>query len=57
MLLQAKAILLAREIIAINQDPLGIAGDLIWKQGPNEVRVCAARGTAEGLKPSISIMP
>ena len=23
--------------IAINQDPLGIAGDLVWKQGPAEV--------------------
>ena len=33
-----KAILLAEEVIAINQDPLGVAGDLIWKQGPNEVR-------------------
>jgi Alpha galactosidase C-terminal beta sandwich domain len=32
-----KSILLAEEVIAINQDPLGVAGDLIWKQGPNEV--------------------
>lgn len=31
-------ILLADELIAVNQDPLGIAGDLIWKQGPQEVR-------------------
>ena len=30
-------ILLAKEVIAVNQDPLGVAGDLIWKQGPNEV--------------------
>lgn len=32
-----KSILLAEEVIAINQDPLGVPGDLIWKQGPNEV--------------------
>lgn len=31
------AILKATEVIAINQDPLGHAGDLIWKQGPKEV--------------------
>ncbi|KAK9835556.1 hypothetical protein WJX74_002877 [Apatococcus lobatus] len=30
-------ILLAEELIAVNQDPLGVAGDLIWKQGPLEV--------------------
>ena len=30
-------ILKADELIAVNQDPLGIAGDLIWKQGSNEV--------------------
>lgn len=30
-------ILLAKEVIAVNQDPLGVAGDLIWKQGPSEV--------------------
>lgn len=30
-------ILLAEEVIAVNQDPLGVAGDLIWKQGPSEV--------------------
>ena len=31
------AILTAVEVIAVNQDPLGVAGDLIWKQGPYEV--------------------
>ena len=31
------AILTAREILAVNQDPLGVAGDLVWKQGPYEV--------------------
>lgn len=25
------------QVININQDPLGVAGDLIWKQGPREV--------------------
>lgn len=32
-------ILLAKEVIAVNQDDLGVAGDLIWKQGPAEVRL------------------
>jgi len=31
-----KAILANEEIIAVNQDPLGVAGDLVWKQGANE---------------------
>ena len=31
------AVLKAKEIIAVNQDALGVAGDLIWKQGPKEV--------------------
>ena len=31
-------ILLAKEVIAVNQDPLGVAGDLVWKEGPSEVR-------------------
>jgi hypothetical protein len=30
-------VLLNKELIAINQDPLGVAGDLIWKEGPNEI--------------------
>lgn len=29
-------ILLAKEVLAVNQDDLGVAGDLIWKQGPAE---------------------
>ena len=40
-------ILTAPEVIAINQDPLGIAGDLVWKQGPREVRVPRACQTHE----------
>ena len=31
------AILKAREVIAINQDPLAVAGDLIWVQGASRV--------------------
>ena len=37
---EAKEILTAPEVIAVNQDPLGVAGDLIWKQGPIEVSCC-----------------
>ena len=36
-------ILKSREVIAINQDPLGVAGDLVWKQGPQEVTLCLIR--------------
>ena len=38
---EALTILLADEVIAVNQDDLGVAGDLIWKQGPLEVRQAA----------------
>jgi hypothetical protein len=31
------AVLTSKEVIAVNQDPLGVPGDLIWKQGPKEV--------------------
>uniref|UniRef100_A0A1D2A6Z5 Alpha-galactosidase n=1 Tax=Auxenochlorella protothecoides TaxID=3075 RepID=A0A1D2A6Z5_AUXPR len=31
------AILMAAEVVAINQDDLGVAGDLIWKQGSKEI--------------------
>lgn len=30
-------VLLAREVLAVHQDALGVAGDLVWKQGPKEV--------------------
>ena len=36
-------ILKSREVIAINQDPLGVAGDLVWKQGPQEVSLHPVR--------------
>ena len=35
---EALAILQARELLAVNQDGLGVAGDLLWKEGPLEVR-------------------
>ena len=41
-------ILTSAEVIAVNQDPLGIAGDLVWKQGPLEVRMCPACSTQQG---------
>ena len=40
-------ILLNTEIIALNQDSLGVAGDLIAKEGPQEVcsfGSCSSRG-------------
>jgi alpha-galactosidase len=30
-------ILTSKELIAVNQDPLGVAGDIVWKEGANEV--------------------
>ena len=27
----------APEVLAVNQDPLGVPGDLVWKEGPAEV--------------------
>eukprot|EP00877_Chromochloris_zofingiensis_P005638 jgi/Chrzof1/15075/Cz09g26090.t1 len=37
-------ILTSKEVIDINQDPLGVAGDLIWKQGPREVWAAPLQG-------------
>lgn len=39
------AILKAREVIAINQDELGVAGDLIWQQGASRVRLVGEGGS------------
>lgn len=36
---RVKAVLLAAEVVAVNQDDLGVAADLVWKQGPNEARI------------------
>ncbi|KAL4458746.1 hypothetical protein ABPG75_013611 [Micractinium tetrahymenae] len=38
------AILKAREVIAINQDELGVAGDLIWQQGASRVYAAPLAG-------------
>jgi len=38
-------LLKSREVVAINQDPLGVAGDLVWKQGPKEVRAGPPAGS------------
>ena len=35
------AVLKAREVIAVNQDDLGVAGDLIWVQGQSRVSASA----------------
>ena len=43
---EAKQILTAAEVIAVNQDPLGVAGDLVWKQGPLEVSSSSYRGSS-----------
>jgi len=32
-------ILTAEEVIAVNQDKLGVAGDLVAKEGPEEARI------------------
>jgi alpha-galactosidase len=31
-----KFILTSKELIQVNQDPLGVAGDVVWKEGANE---------------------
>lgn len=36
----ALEILTAEEVIAVNQDKLGVAGDLVWKRGPTEASCC-----------------
>eukprot|EP01025_Chloroclados_australasicus_P024344 TRINITY_DN24440_c0_g1_i5.p1 TRINITY_DN24440_c0_g1~~TRINITY_DN24440_c0_g1_i5.p1 ORF type:complete len:436 (-),score=71.20 TRINITY_DN24440_c0_g1_i5:1764-3071(-) len=43
------AILKAKEVIQLNQDPLGIPGDLIGKQGPQEVYAVPLTGGARGV--------
>ncbi|CAK0783007.1 hypothetical protein CVIRNUC_006202 [Coccomyxa viridis] len=42
-------LLKSREVIAINQDPLGIAGDRVWKQGPYEVWAAPLLGGARAV--------
>ncbi|CAL8470506.1 g10048 [Coccomyxa elongata] len=42
-------LLKSREIIAVNQDPLGVAGDRVWKQGPYEVWAAPLAGGARAV--------
>lgn len=42
-------ILKSPEVIAINQDPLGIPGDLVWKQGPQEIYAAPLVGGARAV--------
>jgi alpha-galactosidase len=42
-------ILLAKEVIAVNQDKLGVAGDLVWKEGPAEVYAAPLEGGARAV--------
>lgn len=49
-------LLKSREVIAINQDPLGVAGDRVWKQGPYEVRF-QQRLSARGQSLNLQISP
>ena len=41
----AQSIVQAPEMIAMSQDPLGVAGDLVFKQGSNEVRAAGPLST------------
>lgn len=43
------AILKAREVIAINQDPLGVPGDRVWKQGAREIFAGPLEGGARAV--------
>lgn len=47
----ALKILTAGEVIAVNQDPLGVAGDLIWKEGPMEVHMAMDPQHMQTCKP------
>ena len=40
----ALKILTAEEVIAVNQDKLGAAGDLVAKEGPEEVCLSSCQG-------------
>lgn len=42
-------ILKARELIAVNQDSLGVAGELIWKQGAKEIYAAPIHGGARAV--------
>lgn len=57
----ALGVLMSEELVAVNQDPLGIPGDLIWKQGSDEVSppgpifvICSCNPLSLKLESSIS---
>lgn len=56
LLPEAYSILLAAEVLAVNQDPLGVAGDLVWKEGPAEVRAQFAQSTCLCVDKSLKAM-
>jgi hypothetical protein len=39
----------AQEIIALNQDPLGVPGDLVWQQGTRKVFAAPLAGGSRGV--------
>lgn len=52
-------LLTAPEVIAVNQDVLGVAGELVCKEGPNEVRTQAPAlcpGTLIGCSPGLQTL-
>jgi alpha-galactosidase len=44
-----KAILLNREVIAVDQDPLGVQGHRVWKEGTNEIWLKPLNGGRQAL--------
>lgn len=46
----ALKILTAEEVIAVNQDKLGVAGDLVYKEGPEEVSFLVASPSGQALQ-------
>lgn len=48
---------MADELVAVNQDPLGVPGDLIWKQGSDEVSSPAGSSVARSSAISPCIQP
>ena len=46
----ALKILTAEEVIAVNQDKLGVAGDLVYKEGPEEVSFLVAVPLGQALQ-------
>ena len=51
----ALKILTAEEVIAVNQDKLGVAGDLVYKEGPEEVRLLVASPSGQALQGKMKV--